>query len=234
MRRRRAPLAVHNEGGFTLVELLVSMLAGMIVMIAVLGVLDFSLRQSARATDRVEASQRGRTTMEQIMQLLHSSCVAASVTPVRPGSDSTNVQFLSQMGSAAIVVPDLHKISLTSSTLTDTVYPETSGSAPTWTFSATPTITKTMLTNVGQGAINGVTQPIFQYYKYVNGTLSTTALTTPLSPADAAATAEVAITFAASPTGSTDADRTVNLSDTAVLRYVPASGDIAVVNLPCQ
>jgi prepilin-type N-terminal cleavage/methylation domain-containing protein len=231
---RRTP-AIGDQQGFTLVELVVALVAGLVILFATLALLDLSVRLSARAADRVEASQRGRTAMEQLMQELHSSCVAASVTPVLAGSDSSNIQFLSQFGSAAVLTPNLHKVSLAGGALTDTVYAATGGSAPSWTFSATPTSTRTFITNVSHAAVNGTTQPVFRYYGFVNGQLSTTALATPLSVTDAQATAQVAVSFAAGPSStSTEADRTINLSDAAVLRYVPASGATNATNLPCQ
>jgi Tfp pilus assembly protein PilW len=225
----------RDERGFTLVEMLVAMLAGIIVLSAILGVLEISVRLSARAVDRVDATQRGRTGMEQIVQLLHSSCVASSVTPVYGASDGSNLVFVSQFGSAVTLIPNLHKITFAGGNLTDNVYAYTgtAGAAPPWpttSFASTPTSSRVLITNVSAGA-----NPVFRYFKYVNGTLSSTALTTPLSTSDAAATTAVEITFSVSPSsGSTEARRIVNLDDMAVLRYVPASGDANVVNTPCQ
>lgn len=224
----------RDERGFTLVEMLVSMLAGIIVLSAILGVLEISTRLSARAVDRVDASQRGRTGMEQIMQLLHSSCLASSLTPVFSASDGSNLSFLSQFGSAVLPVPNLHKITFSGGNLTDTVYAYTgpAGAAPPWpltSFASTATSSRVLITNV-----SAPVYPVFRYYKYVNGTLSTTPLTTPLSTSDAALTAGVEVTFAVSPSsGSTEARRIVNLDDLAVLRYVPASGDAGAPNAPC-
>jgi len=97
-----------DQRGFTLVELLVTMIAGLVITLATLTMLDISVQQSAKVADRVEASQRGRVAMEQLIQELHSSCVAASVAPVLSGSTSKNIQFLSQFGSAAVLTPNLH------------------------------------------------------------------------------------------------------------------------------
>ena len=227
--------APRDQRGFTLVEMLVSMLAGIIVLSAILGVLEVSVRLSARAVDRVDATQRGRTGMEQIEQLLHSSCVASSVTPVYPSSGGSNLTFVSQFGSAVTLVPNLHTITFAGGNLTDNVYAYTgpAGASPPWptsSFASTPTSSRVLISNV-----SAPSNPVFRYYKYLNGTLSTTPLTTPLSTSDASATTAVEITFAVSPSsGSTEARRIVNLDDLAVLRYIPASGDPNVVNTPCQ
>jgi Tfp pilus assembly protein PilW len=224
------------EHGFSLVEVVVSMAAGIVVLLAVFMVLDLGVRQSARSVDRVDADQRGRTAMEQLVQELHSSCVAASVTPVLAGSDSSNLKFLSQFGSAPVLNPNLHVVTYSGGSLVDTVYPETSGSAPNWTFSATPSATKTFVSQISQATVSGTAQPVFQYFKYAGGgSISTTPLPTPLSAADAADAVQVTVSFAVGPTSqSNEARRTINLSDAVVLRYIPASGSSTVVNLPCQ
>jgi prepilin-type N-terminal cleavage/methylation domain-containing protein len=89
MRRFRHAPSAADQRGFTLVEIIVTLFAGTVIMLVIFAVLDLSVRQSASATDRVEAGQRGRTAMEQLVQELHSSCVAASVTPVLAGSADT-------------------------------------------------------------------------------------------------------------------------------------------------
>ena len=115
------------------------------------------------------------------------------------------------------------------------MYAATGGSAPNWTFATTPTVTKTLAENVSQATVNGAIQPYFQYFSYANGAISTTPLTTPLSATDAANAVQVTVSMAVGPTdGSTDSRRITNLTDAVVLRYIPASGDQTVVNLPCQ
>ena len=101
-----------DERGFTLVELLVSLSAGVVLMLALFAVFDIAVVQSARSIDRVESSQRGRTAMEQLIQELHSSCVAASVAPVLSTSDSTTLKFVSQFGSAPVLTPNQHVVTV--------------------------------------------------------------------------------------------------------------------------
>ncbi len=230
-----------DERGFTLTELLVALSAGTVLMLALFAVLDISIVQSARSTDRVESSQRGRTAMEQLIQELHSSCVAASVAPVLSTSDGTTLKFVSQFGSSPVLTPNEHVVTVQAdgtkpyNDLVDKVYPATGGSAPNWTFSTTATSTKTLAENVSQSTVNGTVQPYFQYFSYSNGAISTTPLTTPLSVNDAADAVQVTVSIAVGPTdNSSDPRRITNLSDAVVLRYIPASGDQTVVNLPCQ
>ena len=173
--------------------------------------------------------------------MLHSSCVAASVAPVLATSDNTTLKFVSQFGSAPVLTPNQHVVTVQPdgtkpyNDLVDKVYPATGGSSPNWTFSTTATATKTLAENVTQANVNGAVQPYFQYFSYANGAISTTPLTTPLSATDAASAVQVTVSIAVGPTdGSTDFRRITNLSDAVVLRYIPASGDQTVVNLPCQ
>jgi prepilin-type N-terminal cleavage/methylation domain-containing protein len=237
----RVSVRPGNQGGFTLVEMLVSIFAGVILMLALFAVLDISTTQSARSIDRVESSQRGRTAMEQLVQELHSSCIAASVAPVLSSSDASTVKFISKFGSAPVLSPDQHVVTVQAdgvkpyNDLVDKVYPATGGSSPNWTFSSTPSLTKTLAENVSQATVNGVTQPYFQYFSYANGNISTTPLTVPLSATNAASAVQVTVSMAVGPTdGSTDVRRTTNLNDAVVLRYIPAIGSTSVANLPCQ
>jgi hypothetical protein len=161
--------------------------------------------------------------------------VADSVPPIQPASDQNNLYFISQEGSAASLTPVEHKISFNSATnqLTDTTYAVNAGTqAPNWTFSATPTATTILLTNV---AASGTTS-VFQYFafaqpknaagavykdgagnpymilldgnNFVPGTTTMPAnspspLTTPLSATDAGNAVEVVITFYVKPSGGT-------------------------------
>jgi type II secretory pathway component PulJ len=162
--------AVRTEDGFTLIELLVVVLAGIIVMGALFTILDVTLHQTTRTYSRVDATQRARTTLETLLNELHSACVAAGVTPIQPQSSDTSLTFISQNGStaspanAASLTPVEHQIAFngTAGTLTDTTYAVSGGSAPSWTFSSTATSTVTLLINVAQSG----TTPVFRYFAY--------------------------------------------------------------------
>jgi Tfp pilus assembly protein PilW len=237
--RRKVRDSLRAADGVTLVELLAALTAGLVVSFAAFTLLDISTSQQAHVADQIEASQRARTAMEHITQLLHSSCVAPAVTPIQTGSDNNHLTFISQFGSAASLTPSEHTVTLSGGQLIDYVYPATGGSASTWTFSstATPSGGITWLTNAvpAQTGSTPTTQPLFQYFAYSNGVLSTTPLTTPLSATDAAQAAQVTISFAAKPiSGNAQADRTLNLSDSIVLRLSPASGITNSPNGPCQ
>lgn len=229
------------EHGFTLVEMLVAIVSGMVVILATLSVLDISISQSSRISERVDADQRGRLAMEKLMLELHSSCIAFASNPVEPGSTDTNIKFVSQSGNEAYFTSvTKHEVSLNSVThqLTDTSYVSTNTASElgtSWNFSATPTSTQPLLTGAFQTVepLSGLVVPVFRYYKYEGGNISLTPETTPVSAADAKATAEVTVNFTTAPSSErTDADRKVELTNTAVLRYDPASATGS--NKPCE
>lgn len=230
--------AARAEHGFTLVELLVAMVTGLVVLLATFSVLDISLSQSSRISERVDADQRGRLAMEKILLELHSSCVSSAFTPILSGSESSSISFISQAGAeAAFTHVTKHVITLSSSgsgTLTDASYVSNGGSTPNWTFPSTATSTQNLLTGVSQSTTSsGASIAAFQYFKYEGGNLSSTALSTPLSSSNAKATAEVTVSFTTKPSsGRVTGNRTIDLTNTAVLRYSPASS--AGANEPCK
>lgn len=236
--RPSAPANLRDQRGLTLIELLVAMIAGLVVSLAAFSILDTSLSQSARIADRVSADQRGRTAMEKIMLKLHSSCVAAKTTPVEPGSEANKLLIISQTGSeASFSKVLLHKVYLEKGNLIDAAYPNTGAKpAPNWEFSGAPESTQTLLTGVTQSESSEKTLiPIFQYYRYEGSALSKTALSTPLKEKEAEETAAIVVSFTTTPeSGTADkraGERSVNLTDTAVLRFSPASPSAS--NLPC-
>jgi prepilin-type N-terminal cleavage/methylation domain-containing protein len=222
---------VRDERGFTLVELLVAMALGLIVSFAAFAILDTSLSQSTRIADRVSADQN-------IILNLHSSWVAPETTPVETGSEGNKLLIVSQTGSeASFSKVTLHEIRLENGKLLDTSYLNTEAKpAPNWEFSKTATGTQALLTGVTQSE-NSKKEliPIFQYYKYEGSELSKTPLKTPLTAVEAGETAAITVGFTSAPESGTigkiAGDRTVDLANTVVLRFRPAS--TSVTNLPC-
>jgi Tfp pilus assembly protein PilW len=162
----------RHEGGFSLPELLVSMLAGIVVISALFTIVDTTLHATTRTFTKVDATERARTTLEQVENELHSACIADNVTPIQGGangsqvSDANDLVFISQYGTAPTPTPVEHKLTFnaTNSTLTDYTYAVNGGNAPNWTFSSTPT------TAAGTQLLNNVTRsgstPVFQYFAY--------------------------------------------------------------------
>jgi type II secretory pathway pseudopilin PulG len=236
----------HDEHGFTLVEMLVAMVTGMVVILATLSILDISIGQSSRIAERVDADQRGRLAMEKILLELHSSCVSYGTDVVAPGSKDTVITFASQTGAEAYFTQMVkHEITFNAAagTLTDAAYVSNNvlragETTSAWMYPNVPTSTTTLLTGVSQTKEGEATIPVFRYYKYEGGNLSTTPLGIPLNKEAAEETAEVTVTFTAAPsftahqaTQGTKTDRAVDLSNSVVLRFDPASA--AGGNEPC-
>jgi Tfp pilus assembly protein PilW len=225
---------MRDQRGTTMVELLVSISATLIVMMAVVTLTTAVLHHQDRITRRVDATSRARPVMTRIVQELHSACVTSHIVPVRTGSSSTSITFLSQSGSAVGPTPDLHTISLNGTTLNETVTRATAGSiAPNWDFSSPPSTPRTLLTNVA--APGGV---IFRYYDFNTGTgaLNTTPLATPLTDTNAARTAYLTVSFTSSPQAGVsrfDPGSPLMISSGVDLRLENAGQYPNQDNLPC-
>jgi type II secretory pathway pseudopilin PulG len=156
----------REEAGMTLVEMLVVMIIAIITTIALFSFQDLVLRQSNRVFARVDATQDARTAMEKIQTRLHSACIAEDVIPIRVGSDQDTLKFISRYGSAAALVPQMHVLQLTGTTLTDSTHALVSGSSPgTWVFSETA-----LASPAPQKILTAVSVPpgktAFTYYPY--------------------------------------------------------------------
>ncbi len=235
-----------SEDGFSLIELLVAMSAGVIVALGAFTLVDAAGRQSNKQVTRVDANQRARPVLQNLMDDLHNTCIGPNVVPVSPGSTDSSLAFtMPTPATQSGVTPtaEEHVVSLSSGVLTETTYPATNTTAP-WTFSATPNGPapgpppgpRTLMTGVGQAAIGGTTVPVFQYFAYNGAQISTTPLPTPLSATNAALTAQVTVAFSVSPNRTTvpDPNSAIPITDTAILRLSPAAEDPSKANPPCS
>jgi hypothetical protein len=232
---------MRTDRGYSLVELMVATAAALVVFTAIVTVLQVSTRHQKFVADRVAANQRARPVMTGIINDLHSACVAPGVAPVLGGSSDTQLSFISKSTEEVAPIPEQHVVTLTGSTLTESVYPvqPPTDNQPPWTFSPNPSSTRELLDGV-TGGVSAEPPKAFQYFSYntepgQGGQLSTTPLPTPLSAANATLTVGVKVSFATSPSSSpgTDPKAPITLSDQATMRLEPASEDVSEVNLPC-
>lgn len=177
---RRLSRRLRREDGFTLVELLVTMTAGLVVLGAVVTVISVTLQQTTYTFTRVDATERARTMLARVGDEMHSACLVNGVTPIQGGaqgsqvSDANNLVFVSQYGTSANPTPVEHKITFnsTAGTLTEYTYPVTGGSDPTaWAFSSTPSNPsgRLLLNHVSRIQTTGTNPtllPVFQYFAY--------------------------------------------------------------------
>jgi Tfp pilus assembly protein PilW len=164
---RGARRRLAGEGGFTLVELLAAMTAGMVVLSALVTIITVTLQSTTRTFTLVDATQRARPAFERVENLLHSACFADNETPIQVGSNANALIFLTSSSNAATPTELWHEIDYNAgpATLTDTTYSTSSsivGGVPTWTRGAQQGSTRAVLTNVAQSG----TTPVFQYFAY--------------------------------------------------------------------
>ncbi len=223
---------IREESGVTLVEALVALVVSIVVALAIFAMIDFAFRQTNNVAERVSANQRGRSALETIASRLHSSCVSVGAYPVRAESSGNELRVWSVEGTSAIFTSMTeHRIFLEGTTLYDSSYASSGGTAPNWTFPSSGT-KRVLLTNVSQSG----SEPIFKYFKYgAEGELSGTAQSVPLEKTEAERTAAVQITFIAGPESVTTKlghTRSVELTDTVLLRFDPSS--TSGQNTPCS
>ena len=187
---RRAQIQLGDEHGFTLVEMLVAMVAGIVVVGALVALLTISLDQETQITDRVQDDRAGRSAMNVMLEELHSSCTgfgsiaiqAPSTTPVSPlaAIGPLNLWFLSAYGNSssgeasvkAVVEHDI-AWSLTKTTKSGetlgTLYDywfKGSGESPNWSFGTLSTANATKRITLATNVIPGTTSTIFHYSRY--------------------------------------------------------------------
>jgi hypothetical protein len=176
--RLRARLAA--EGGFTLVELLVSASTGTIVMLALFGMVDAAMPAGQRVQDRVESTQRGRVALEKISRDLRSAvCVPVTGSPARlplVSVGDNQITFYSFRPTPAQVAanppgftPSVVQLvyDAAAKTLTRKAWgPFTPGPAPPDPTTATPDSTEVVLNNLGAKgeATNPSSSAFFGFY----------------------------------------------------------------------
>ena len=237
---------LRDERGFTLVEVMVALAIGLVVSSATLAIVIVSVHLSSNYTDRVDANQQGRLAMEKITQALDSSCVTPNQAPVLAGSTSTTLNFYSTATDLPGTVPNEITISLPVSAIESvrSVHDGHDGAhrhAP--ELGVQSCLRRSSSFTLAQwaaesGPVNSPT-PVFQYFPYTsNGTISTTAVTLTngvLSAAQAAATAEVAISYQVWPSDNWSANgRPVDFSDAVTFRLTAPSSSANASNLPCM
>ncbi len=185
----------RDEQGFTLVEMLVTMAIGMIVMFAILGLLDMSLRSSATSLGRSQAVREGRGAIDRVGQELRLASCPDTGSAVLAATDTSVSYYVSRPQANYQLASVVERHTLTynpaNGAITLTVSPGT-GVPPVW--SATPSRT----TVLGSGLSRTGTTPVFQYLSYDTPDAPDTSLiAAPVAAASLTAIAQVRVTFTA-------------------------------------
>lgn len=205
----------HDEGGFSLTELLASSAVGTIVVLAAFQVIDASVSLSAKTQDRVDAIARGRLAMEEMTQSLRSQVclgpgpgLAAIV-----GGDSNYVEFYGDLGDNNsrtnpgndTFLPDKFRLTYdpVAKTITEQVW-QGAGTPPN-NMTFTLRRTRVLLENVDLVP----STPFLRYYGF-SGTepiAPNRLLAVPLNDNDRARAVQVGISYVARPTRVATTDR---------------------------
>jgi prepilin-type N-terminal cleavage/methylation domain-containing protein len=193
---------LRSEGGFTLPELLTTMWIAGVIMLAAFALVDFVMKRTGEAEQRVEATQRGRTGMDMITRQLRSQvCLTAATPPIVEGT-ADSITFYTDLGnSTASSLPEKHTLTYVpgtpTSTITETVQKPNATNPVTWKAATT----KTMIAGITRDTDSaGNTIPIFQYRGFDNTKtpvqIATSNLAVPLvANGNAGKVAVVKITF---------------------------------------
>ena len=160
-----------GEDGFTIIELLVAMTAGLAVIAAAMVLVGQATQLTATAQDRVDAAQRARRGVEDMVTELRSGVCVPLVTTA-PSTTTTKVPMVSGTVTSVTFYPNIGtenalperrtlSYDSTKREIVETRYAGT-GSATAVTFAATGT-TRTLLENV---VPKDASTPIFTYWKY--------------------------------------------------------------------
>jgi prepilin-type N-terminal cleavage/methylation domain-containing protein len=219
-----------EEGGFSLTELLVTILIGGVVFSAALGLTEVAGRASQRTTDRVDAAQRSRVAMDRVSRQLRSQvCLDSSTYPIVSANDDS-ITFYADFDSSSVYRPQKRVLTFDSTgtgKITEDQYDSTTTTGPPWTFPGSPSRTFTVATNVGRV---GAT-PIFRYFNPAGtqlGTpLNTTTTTSPLPTNSIGHVSLIEITFQMFPSGgSQDTTRRADRDTRVYVRTADDQGPV--------
>jgi Tfp pilus assembly protein PilW len=183
-----------GESGFTVMELLVASMLGMVVILAAAAMMDGAQGHTSRVSGRVDGTQRGRVAMEQITQRLRSQVCLGTATPVTEATDQA-VTFYADFGDEAFT-PEQRRIYISGGALREQVWTG-SGTPPSVSFTGTPT-ERVIVNGIAPAKDDtGATLPYLAYYAYDASTPTEPRelLTTPVSLADRARLVRVQIAF---------------------------------------
>jgi Tfp pilus assembly protein PilW len=252
---------LSDEGGFSLIELLVAIISGIVVCFALFAILNFATDQTARLTGYTQATQQGRLAMTKVVDELHSACLAPGFAPVQVGSSGSELRFINAYSEEAVISKtqiNEHRIvwNEKAETLTDYTYPaikEISWPSFEYSSTASPVGGVRIASNVAQSESGGKKIPIFQYYGYTSessesatsglSTLSTKPIITgaeTLNETTAPTAASVLVSFNAGPSvgkiaiGAFGKGVSDGLQTQVTLSFSVPISDTEVVDAPCK
>lgn len=244
IRRRLA----SEEGGYTLIELLVTVSIGVVVLIGLMNLIDTTGRANARLTDKAETAQRVRVGVDRVARVLRTqACLNVSTPPLISGT-ADSVQFWSDTPTKTQVdngqddtniVFQPKRVTLTfdpsAGTITQTTETPAAGKSPEagdYMTNATST-SRVLITNVVRMKdTNGDEMPVFRYYTFsaVNTALTASSLdgnlgTDPVPGTSVKRIVKIDVALEGKPTsGNPDSNRNTDAQTTVITRNADLSG----------
>jgi len=199
----------QDESGYTLTELLMAMLVGMVILMAAFMLIDRASTVSAEISDRQEAIQRGRASMEHITRQLRSQvCLGDRIEPITFGS-ANRVEFYADLSDGS---KNVEKRTIAydpaAKTITEQVYPGI-GTYPDLTFAPTPAETRVILSKVEPAHVGSTPQPFLRYFAFNTGGVpgDLRELSVPLTAGTASSVVVLKVAYQARPEGARSLDR---------------------------
>ncbi len=246
----------RQEAGFSLMEVLVAMVCGIIISGALFAILEVSLHQTSRITDRVQATQLGRTAMTKIIDELHSGCLAREFAPVKAGSGPKELKFATGFSEKTQLEPSEvfeHRIywdEKEPGKLFDKTFNAKKTSAwPTFEFEEGFASKELVAENIYRQTNKAKEKvPIFQYYKYATkaslGTTESASSTLmpialgekeTLTAEGAKSVAAVQVGFSQAPQNNNLAlNRSVEFSNLVTFAFASPASEATITDGPCQ
>lgn len=216
---------MSRQEGFTLIELMVALVIGLIVLLAGFTALDRFTAASATITVRTDNTQRARLEMDGLIRALRSQVCTGPAGPSVLAGTPTSVTFVTDLGDGS-TAPEKRTVSYdtTGRSLREIRYQGTR-TASGLTFATSPTAFGPSLGGVEPDG----TTSIFRYWAYNTATppRPELELPTPLTDPDRARVARITVAFKVG-RPSTDRDRNASatLQDEVLMRTVDPSDPV--------
>lgn len=165
-----------QDSGFTLIELMVSVMIGIVVLLGITNLIDATGRANTRLTDKTETVQRTRIAMDRIVRILRTQACPDTLTPPIKTGTANSIEFYSDTGSTPTFAPRLVRLSY------DSTFRDASnkvvGAIKQELLSSTGTVTGTrvLIDNVAPAGGS-----LFTYYSFADLNLPYTALNNSLA-----------------------------------------------------
>lgn len=190
---------LRSQAGFTLPELLMAMTISLMTMLAVLGILDVTIKETNAVAGRVNATQRSRIAMDTITRQLRSQVCYNVTTPALVSATDDSVKFHVDLSNGSTPIEQREIVfDPATRTMRERTWPG-NGLTPL----AFPTMTRDrlMLDEVVRRPAPDAT--IFRYYAYSTAPTPKPdiLLPTPLNATDLARVAKIDIGFVTLPPG---------------------------------